>query len=140
MTGVPPSWPCFRERDFFAGLTARVQPRLVNTVSPRFIFLKQRLVAVAAHPEHLLKEKIVWNLNYRAAVLADDDEHQIDVDHPPAEILRQHLHGVDEAEGAPKGDKKARRYIADHRPGREETHPVDGRGADQHNPQSANDD
>ena len=31
-------------------------------------------------------------------------------------------------EGAPKGDKKARRYIADHRPGRQETNPDDGRG------------
>src|SRR5882762_3939002 len=88
------------------GLTSRVQPSLVNTVSTRFIFLKQGLVAVAAHPEHLLKEEIVGNLDDSAAVLADDDEHQINVDHPPAEILGQHLNGVAETEGAPEGDKK----------------------------------
>src|SRR6266852_5523254 len=119
-------------------LTARIQPSLFSSVGTRFIFLKQSLVAVAAHPEHLLKEKIVWNLNYGAAVLADDDEHQINVDHPPAQILRQHVYSVAETEGAPKGDKKARRYIADHRPSREETNPDDGRGADQHRPKSAN--
>src|SRR5437879_1059480 len=103
----------------------------------RFIFLKQSLVIIAAHSEHLLKEEIVWNLNDGAAALADDDEHQIDVDHPPAEILGEHLHGVAETEGAPEGDKEARRYIADHRPGRQEPNPDDGRGADQHGPKSA---
>src|SRR5258708_39376142 len=116
---------------------ARVRPSRVNAVSTRFIFLKQSLVAVAAHPEHLLKEEIVWNLNDGAAVLADDDEHQINVDHPPAEILRQHLYCVAKTEGTPEGDKKARRYITDHRPGRQEPNPDDGRGADQDSPKSA---
>src|SRR5262249_3545292 len=112
--------------------------RPLHLAGTRFIFFKHSLVAVAAHPEHLLKEKIVWNLNYGAAVLADDDEHEINVDHPPAKILGQHLDRVAETEGAPKGNKKTRRYIADHCPGRQKPDPDDGRGADQNGPKSAN--
>jgi len=43
---------------------------------------------------------------------------------PPAEILRQHLYRVAETgRERQKGDKKARRYIADHRPSRQEPNP-----------------
>src|ERR1700730_12612710 len=120
------------------GLTVRVQSSPPSKVPIRFVFLKQSLVAAADHSEHFLKEKIVWNLNYVAAILPYDDAHQIAVDHPAPQVLGHDFDIVAEMKGAPKGNKKARRYVADHCPSRQETDPDDGRGAYQKGPKSAN--
>ena len=53
----------------------RVQSSPASKFGVRLVFLEQGLVAVAAYLEHLLKEEIIWNLNYGAAVLAYDDKH-----------------------------------------------------------------
>src|ERR1700730_2147996 len=119
------------------GLTVRVQSGPPSKVGIRFVFLKQSLVAAADHPEHFLKEKIVWNLNYGAAILPYDDEHEIAVDHPAPQVLGHDFDIVAEMKGAPKGNKKACRYVADHCPSRQETNPDDGRGAYQKGPKSA---
>src|ERR1700719_4103735 len=121
-----------------SGLTGWVQSSPLSKVPIRFVFLKQSLVAAADHPEHFLKEKIVWNLNYGAAILPYDDEHEIAVDHPAPQVLGHDFDIVAEMKGAPKGNKKACRYVADHCPSRQETNPDDGRGAYQKCPKSAN--
>src|SRR5262249_9806583 len=124
---------------YWRSLISAGRPRLISgfiklLFQPAFIFT----LFIIFDTEHFLKEKIVCNLNHFAAVFPYHNEHQINVDHPPAKILGQHFYAVAEVEGAPKGDKKARRYVADHRPGRQETDPDDGRGAYQKSPKSAN--